>query len=683
MNWLTSNPTFTASVGTITGQVINTANQVTLTYTAPVERFVRHLHRPLQRPDRNAQPGLGGRIVVRRPADARVVHPIGRGDDLLSGRHQRQRHEDLQALSRHAPLHVRGRDAGGDRHGSEPQQPTPLSGPDYYLVTATDQTPSTLASQQSSNQACLLVSAKTYVINLINCGDSITFGTGSSNASTTSAAALLPGLIAEQFRRPWSTGRGRARGTRGSAGRRRRLGQRHQRGQRRHRDRGHRPGCPQYRHGPARHERREDGQPVHPPPPTSPTSRTSATRSSRPGGSRWCSRRPTWCPDRVRVPGTRRTPCPCSPPIGTSCSHTPTPRGRRAPRWTTPRRSSSGPRRPSSNSRPSSNPGPRSLQTGSIPTTPGTRAVADLAAGVIRAIEVKTGLNVAYVINGAGYERPAAEHHLLPAKRRRSSGVQPHHRPSQRRVRPQWRSNHQYLHQAGHEPLPRRCVRVLPRHIPEYAQLLPEGGHLPRRSASCHPTHGDLPQNIYGGTVGGPVLKDRLFFFFGYQGTHQAIPQTGGNVRVFSPAQLAGNYTGTTFSNNVIPQTISIPGCVSGTTTWKNCFTTGQVPVSAFNSVATNLVKTYVPAATSGTNVYTFSPITGQQDQPVHRPLWTSAPRRRTSSMLSRSTSITPRPGPCPHRGDHSRLRRLQQYQYLSVLCRMGPPDQLDCSQRS
>jgi hypothetical protein len=115
-------------------------------------------------------------------------------------------------------------------------------------------------------------------------------------------------------------------------------------------------------------------------------------------------------------------------------------------------------------------------------------------------------------------------------------------------------------------------------------------------------------QNIFGGTIGGPVLKDKLFFFFAYQGTRQAIPQTGGNVRVFSAAQLAGNYAGTTFTNNVIPQTISIPGCVSGTTTWKNCFATGQVPISAFNPVATNLVKTYVPSV-SGGNVYAFSPI--------------------------------------------------------------------------
>ena len=124
-------------------------------------------------------------------------------------------------------------------------------------------------------------------------------------------------------------------------------------------------------------------------------------------------------------------------------------------------------------------------------------------------------------------------------------------------------------------------------------------------------------QNIFGGTLGGPILKEKLFFFGAYQGTRQAIPQTGsnngatyGNVRVFSAAQLAGNYTGTTFTKNVIPATISIPGCVSGVTTWATCFgATSHVPTSAFNPVSVNLVKTYVPSVNSGVNGYTYNPI--------------------------------------------------------------------------
>jgi hypothetical protein len=123
-------------------------------------------------------------------------------------------------------------------------------------------------------------------------------------------------------------------------------------------------------------------------------------------------------------------------------------------------------------------------------------------------------------------------------------------------------------------------------------------------------------QNIFGGTIGGPILRDKFFGFFGYEGTRQAIPQTGsnnsqtyGNVRVFSAAQLAGNYTGTTFSKNLIPATINIPGCVSGVDTWAKCFASGQVPASAFNPISVNLIKTYVPAPNSGSNGYTYNPI--------------------------------------------------------------------------
>ena len=45
-------------------------------------------------------------------------------------------------------------------------------------------------------------------------------------------------------------------------------------------------------------------------------------------------------------------------------------------------------------------------------------------------------------------------------------------------------------------------------------------------------------QNEYGGTIGGPIVKNRAFFFFSYQGLHQErLPQAGSSnaVPVFSP----------------------------------------------------------------------------------------------------------------------------------------------------
>ena len=52
-----------------------------------------------------------------------------------------------------------------------------------------------------------------------------------------------------------------------------------------------------------------------------------------------------------------------------------------------------------------------------------------------------------------------------------------------------------------------------------------------------------LKRNQFGGTVGGPIRKDKLFFFAGYQGTIQksSPPQTVAYVP--TAAMLAGNFT--------------------------------------------------------------------------------------------------------------------------------------------
>jgi hypothetical protein len=123
-------------------------------------------------------------------------------------------------------------------------------------------------------------------------------------------------------------------------------------------------------------------------------------------------------------------------------------------------------------------------------------------------------------------------------------------------------------------------------------------------------------QNIFGGTVGGPVLKNKLFFFSAYQGTRQVVPQTGtnvGNVNVYSPAMLAGDFSvdNGSFSSNPIPSSLNIQGCPAGET-WKACAASngGHFPTSAFNPIAKTLVSKYVPAPNSGTYGYVFSPVT-------------------------------------------------------------------------
>lgn len=113
-------------------------------------------------------------------------------------------------------------------------------------------------------------------------------------------------------------------------------------------------------------------------------------------------------------------------------------------------------------------------------------------------------------------------------------------------------------------------------------------------------------QNLYGGTLGGPVLKNRLFFFLAYQGFRNRTGTTQ-QTPVLSPAQLTGDFTADSnlatggsnaagLSNNPMP--FAIAGCVAGTP-WNQCsaITNGMIPASMFNPLAVKLTQAYVPAA--------------------------------------------------------------------------------------
>ncbi len=57
------------------------------------------------------------------------------------------------------------------------------------------------------------------------------------------------------------------------------------------------------------------------------------------------------------------------------------------------------------------------------------------------------------------------------------------------------------------------------------------------------PTRDTLKRNQYGGTIGGPILKNKLFFFFGYQGTRTRQDPSSTNAFVPTPAMLAGDFS--------------------------------------------------------------------------------------------------------------------------------------------
>jgi hypothetical protein len=119
-------------------------------------------------------------------------------------------------------------------------------------------------------------------------------------------------------------------------------------------------------------------------------------------------------------------------------------------------------------------------------------------------------------------------------------------------------------------------------------------------------------QNLYGGTIGGPVWKNKVFFFYSAQITRAAQPGANGTITntVFTPGQLAGNFDPTKILANPIPFVGGIQGpngnCPQNTT-WKACFTGGVVPTADFNPLSKTLVQQFVPAAAPGTNQASFN----------------------------------------------------------------------------
>ena len=160
-------------------------------------------------------------------------------------------------------------------------------------------------------------------------------------------------------------------------------------------------------------------------------------------------------------------------------------------------------------------------------------------------------------------------------------------------------------------------------------------------------------ENFFGATLGGPVLKDKLFFFGAYQGLRQRVPnnRSGASTTVFSSAQRSGDFSndfdpknplGFSFSDAPIPGTLtSITGCSPGMT-WSACATQlkGVFPTTAFNPIAAALLAKYVPNANQGTYGYVFSNIfTNSDNQYIGRLDFAPNPKNQFTFLWIRDKS--------------------------------------------
>ncbi|MGD0127033.1 MAG: carboxypeptidase regulatory-like domain-containing protein [Terriglobia bacterium] len=111
-----------------------------------------------------------------------------------------------------------------------------------------------------------------------------------------------------------------------------------------------------------------------------------------------------------------------------------------------------------------------------------------------------------------------------------------------------------------------------------------------------------LKRNQFGGTIGGPVLKDKLFGFFGYQGTRIRTAPGSYISHVPTQAALNGDFSqleSAACQSGGTPKTIINPATSQP---FQNSF----VDPSTFNQVALNMLK-YVPVSSDPCGELTYA----------------------------------------------------------------------------
>lgn len=124
------------------------------------------------------------------------------------------------------------------------------------------------------------------------------------------------------------------------------------------------------------------------------------------------------------------------------------------------------------------------------------------------------------------------------------------------------------------------------------------------------PVRSTFNQNQFGGTVGGPIRHDRLFFFADYQGTRTTQGISTGTLSVPSLAQRAGSFTDLTgkVSGPYLASLLSarlgyavVPG-----EAYTSVFPKGAIPKSAWSAPGTDLLG-YIPLPNTSTDQFSTS----------------------------------------------------------------------------
>jgi hypothetical protein len=124
------------------------------------------------------------------------------------------------------------------------------------------------------------------------------------------------------------------------------------------------------------------------------------------------------------------------------------------------------------------------------------------------------------------------------------------------------------------------------------------------------PTRSTFRQNQFGGTIGGPVVKNKIFFFADYQGTRAAQGISTGNITVPTLAQRQGDFLDPSSDQSLLTGSVSGPyiasllskeltSTVTADEPYSQVFPNGVIPQATWSTPAQNLLQ-YIPQPNTG-----------------------------------------------------------------------------------
>ncbi len=138
-------------------------------------------------------------------------------------------------------------------------------------------------------------------------------------------------------------------------------------------------------------------------------------------------------------------------------------------------------------------------------------------------------------------------------------------------------------------------------------------GDLNARTAGT-PVRDTLKRSQFGGVAGGRILKDKLFFFAGYQGTRQRSDPASNIAYTPTAATLNGDFS-------VVDGSKANGGCLASARALKDAsgvvYPNNQIPKSTFDAAGLKLASSYIPTSTDPCGKTFFGYLANNPDDQV------------------------------------------------------------------